>query len=167
MVSEAPAVFEPVRVLDARGELERAWQILQTVRDPEIPVVSIVELGIVREIEMPGPRVIITPTFCGCPAAQWIAEQVVSVLKSAGYPDAVVEQTLSPAWSSSWISADGLEKLADYGIAPPNPDGDRPQQCPQCGASQVELISEFGSTPCKALYRCVVCAEPFDYFKVL
>jgi ring-1,2-phenylacetyl-CoA epoxidase subunit PaaD len=137
------------------------WAVLSGVADPEIPVISVVELGIVRSVE-PG-RVVITPTYTGCPAAQVIERDVRDALDSAGYRDVRVETALSPAWTTDWITPEGRAKLRAYGIAPPTRAA---VECPQCGgSSETEEISRFGSTPCKSLWRCRSCAEPFDLFK--
>ncbi|HTD04958.1 1,2-phenylacetyl-CoA epoxidase subunit PaaD [Undibacterium sp.] len=161
--------------------------LLQAVPDPEIPVVSIAELGILRDVRIAGEHVevVITPTYSGCPAMQAIQQDICSVLKQAGIAQVTVSTALSPAWSSDWITPAGRDKLRAYGIAPPQPaqhggiqDSRQPLRfmrmpapadalpaCPQCGSRHTELLSEFGSTSCKALYRCTACREPFDYFK--
>jgi ring-1,2-phenylacetyl-CoA epoxidase subunit PaaD len=136
------------------------WQVLEGVPDPEIPVISVVELGIVRLAD--ADRVVLTPTYTGCPAAQVIEADVRAALDAAGYRHVRIETILSPAWTTDWITAAGREKLRAYGIAPP---GRGAVACPQCGSEQTEEISRFGSTPCKALWRCRDCAEPFDLFK--
>jgi ring-1,2-phenylacetyl-CoA epoxidase subunit PaaD len=136
------------------------WAVLAEVADPEIPVISVVDLGIVRAVE-PG-RVVITPTYTGCPATQVIERDVRAALDAAGYRHVAIETALSPAWTTDWISAAGRDKLSAYGIAPPTRSA---VHCPQCGSSSTEEISRFGSTPCKALWRCRDCAEPFDLFK--
>lgn len=164
--------------------------LLQAVPDPEIPVISIAELGILRDVRLKGEQVevIITPTYSGCPAMHAIEQDICSALHQAGLMQVKVVTVLSPAWSSDWITAEGREKLRAYGIAPPQAvkqgnmqDSLQPLRfirqmrtpqpapalpaCPQCGSTQTELLSEFGSTSCKALYRCTACREPFDYFK--
>lgn len=158
----------------------RAWQVLETVMDPEIPVLSVVDLGIVREVEESddGRRVAVTltPTYSGCPATEVITADVRRAL-AAAYADVDVRIQLSPAWTTEWISDAGKTKLGEYGIAPPagrrtlpvvSVDAvDAPDACPHCGSTMVERLAEFGSTPCKALWRCTSCREPFDYFKVL
>jgi ring-1,2-phenylacetyl-CoA epoxidase subunit PaaD len=136
------------------------WRVLASVPDPEIPVISVVDLGIVRSVEP--DRVVITPTYTGCPAAEVIERDIRDALDSAGYRQVRIETALSPAWTTDWITPAGREKLNAYGIAPPSKDEVR---CPQCGSSQTEAISRFGSTPCKAMWRCLDCAEPFDLFK--
>jgi ring-1,2-phenylacetyl-CoA epoxidase subunit PaaD len=139
------------------------WAVLEQVPDPEIPVVSLVDLGIVREVSM--ERVVLTPTYTGCPATLVIETMVRAALDEAGFQDVRIESTLSPPWTTDWISEAGREKLLAYGIAPPVPAGSRDVHCPQCGSSETQEISRFGSTPCKALWRCLSCAEPFDLFK--
>jgi ring-1,2-phenylacetyl-CoA epoxidase subunit PaaD len=141
----------------------RIWAVLEGVPDPEIPVLSVVDLGIVRSVD-PG-RVVITPTYTGCPATLVIERDIRDALDSAGFRDTRIETTLSPPWTTEWISEAGKRKLRAYGIAPPNPPGERRVECPQCGSAETEEISRFGSTPCKALWRCRACAEPFDLFK--
>ena len=145
--------------LDSNG----VWEVLKSVPDPEIPVVSVVDLGIVRAVE--ADRVLITPTYTGCPATQVIERDVRTALDAAGYRHLRIETVLSPPWTTDWISIEGREKLRAYGIAPPMAAGQRAPACPQCGSSETAEISRFGSTPCKALWRCRSCAEPFDLFK--
>jgi ring-1,2-phenylacetyl-CoA epoxidase subunit PaaD len=144
--------------------LDRARQALEAVTDPEIPVVTIADLGILRGVALDGDtvEVTITPTYSGCPAMTVIARDIEAALAEAGVPRIRVRTTLSPAWTTDWITPAGRRKLAAYGIAPPQPT--RPA-CPQCGSGETELISAFGSTPCKALHRCLACREPFDAFK--
>ena len=144
-------------------DIARIWAVLETVPDPEIPAVSVVDLGIVRDVA-PG-RVRITPTYTGCPATQVIERDIRDALDAAGYRGVAIETVLSPPWTTDWISLAGREKLRAYGIAPPTPRGERAVHCPQCGSADTEEISRFGSTPCKALWRCRACAEPFDLFK--
>lgn len=161
----------------ATTEIDRLWQVLRTVMDPEIPVISVVDLGIVREVrETPaGLEVTITPTYTGCPATRQIEQDVRSALDEAGFKDATLTVALSPGWTTDWISREGRRKLKEFGIAPPEGKAGKralfealPQVvCPQCGSPHTEMISEFGSTPCKALMRCQKCREPFDYFKCL
>ncbi|AUL98944.1 MAG TPA: phenylacetate-CoA oxygenase subunit PaaJ [Pseudothauera hydrothermalis] len=156
----------------------QAWQVLEGVPDPEIPVVSVVELGIVRELVRSerGLRVVVTPTYSGCPATEVIAESIRSALQAAGAGQVDIETRLDPAWTTDWINDAAREKLRAYGIAPPSGkaavDGVRPIRfvprlppCPHCGAADTERLSEYGATACKALYRCGVCREPFEYFK--
>ena len=143
--------------LDETGPI---WAVLAEVADPEIPVVSVVELGIVRSVEP--DRVIVTPTYTGCPATQAIERDIRDALDAAGYRHVRIETILSPAWTTDWITPEGRAKLRAYGIAPPARGA---VECPQCGSSETEEISRFGSTPCKSLWRCRSCAEPFDLFK--
>ena len=140
----------------------RILQVLESVADPEIPVVSVVELGIVRSVE---PEcVVITPTYTGCPATQAIERDIRAALDAAGFREVAIETTLSPPWTTDWISETGRARLKAYGIAPPTPARQR-VECPQCGSIETEEISRFGSTPCKAQWRCRACLEPFDLFK--
>jgi ring-1,2-phenylacetyl-CoA epoxidase subunit PaaD len=149
---------------DATGrDVDAIRAVLAGVPDPEIPVVSVVDLGIVRDVT--SGRVTITPTYTGCPATQVIERDIRDALDAAGYRQVRLETVLSPPWTTDWISAEGREKLRAYGIAPPTPPGERQVACPQCGSTETEEISRFGSTPCKALWRCRSCAEPFDLFK--
>ncbi len=146
------------------------WAVLDEVKDPEIPVISIWELGVLQDIAVEDGvvKVTITPTYSGCPAMSVMAEDVTSALNGAGYPDVEVVQRLSPAWSTSWIAESAQEALRAYGIAPPGSGRGAQRgviQCPHCGATEVRQVSEFGSTACKALYQCAECLEPFDYFK--
>lgn len=139
------------------------WSVLQAVPDPEIPVVSIVDLGIVRDVT--SDRVTLTPTYTGCPATLVIEQMVRAALDQAGFGRVGIETTLSPPWTTDWISEAGKAKLLSYGIAPPQPAGSREVACPQCGSTGTEEVSRFGSTPCKAQWRCRDCLEPFDLFK--
>jgi ring-1,2-phenylacetyl-CoA epoxidase subunit PaaD len=141
----------------------RIWSVLESVPDPEIPAVSIVDLGIVREVD--AQRVTLTPTYTGCPATFAIEAMVRAALDKAGFGHLAIETTLSPPWTTDWISEEGKAKLRAYGIAPPQPAGSREVACPQCGSGETEEISRFGSTPCKAQWRCRSCLEPFDLFK--
>jgi ring-1,2-phenylacetyl-CoA epoxidase subunit PaaD len=143
-----------------RDETSGLWAVLEEVPDPEIPVVSVVDLGIVRSVDP--DRVVITPTYTGCPATQVIERDIRAALDAAGYRAVRIETVLSPAWTTDWISGEGRAKLRAYGIAPPTRSA---VECPQCGSPDTEEISRFGSTPCKALWRCRDCAEPFDLFK--
>ena len=146
-------------------EEARLWSVLASVPDPEIPAVSLVDLGIVREADAGARRVLLTPTYTGCPATLVIETMVRAALDEAGFEDVRIETTLSPPWTTDWISEEGKRKLHAYGIAPPTPAGSRAVHCPQCGSAETQEISRFGSTPCKALWRCRSCAEPFDLFK--
>lgn len=135
--------------------------VLEGVPDPEIPVVSVVDLGIVRAVS--AERVTITPTYTGCPATQVIERDIRAALDAAGYRHVAIETVLSPPWTTDWISPAGRARLHAYGIAPPSTAPTA--TCPQCGSADTEEVSRFGSTPCKALWRCRACAEPFDRFK--
>ena len=155
----------------------RIRRILETVKDPEVPVLSVMDLGIIREIRTEGDEVeiLITPTYSGCPAMDMIRMQVKMELAAHGFPNVKVTQVLSPAWTTDWMSEEGKKKLKAYGIAPPHPRqavcepglfaAEQSVQCPHCDSWHTHRVSEFGSTPCKALYRCDECHEPFDYFK--
>ncbi len=159
---------------------ERAWAVLDAVPDPEVPAISVRELGIVREVLDHGSslEVVLTPTYSGCPATEVIERSVLDAIDAAGLGPARVTMRRAPAWTTDWISADGRRKLRDYGIAPPGPaaaDGALPMRivgrraetvaCPRCGSAHTERLSAFGSTACKALWRCIACREPFEYFK--
>jgi ring-1,2-phenylacetyl-CoA epoxidase subunit PaaD len=137
------------------------WAVLKDVPDPEIPAVSILDLGIVRGVEE--EKVVITPTYSGCPATQFIEQNIREALDSAGYRHVAIETVLSPPWTTDWISEEGKQKLLAYGIAPP--DLAKAATCPRCGSTDTEEVSRFGSTPCKAQWRCKSCLEPFDRFK--
>ena len=171
----------------ATPTLASLWQVLESVPDPEIPVVSVVELGIVRDLEWDAadPTTLIvrvTPTYSGCPATELIAAGIVDALMAAGVTRMKIETRLSPAWSTDWIAPAARIKLREYGIAPPMGGGSRSARidisglrkarraptivpCPRCGSERTRLLSQFGSTACKAQYRCDTCLEPFDYFK--
>jgi ring-1,2-phenylacetyl-CoA epoxidase subunit PaaD len=147
---------------------ERVWQVLRSVMDPEIPVLSIVDLGIVRYVreEQGVLRVGITPTYSGCPATEVIQRTVREGLVRHGLADVTVETVLSPPWSSEWLSDEARWRLQVFGISAPKGRA-APVTCPRCGSHDCECISEFGSTPCKAHYRCGECREPFDVFKCI
>jgi ring-1,2-phenylacetyl-CoA epoxidase subunit PaaD len=164
----------------AHAGAERVWAALAGVADPEIPVLTVLDLGIVREVSVVGEAVdvVITPTYSGCPATHVIEEAIRRGLAEAGFADARIRTSLSPAWTTDWMSAEGKAKLVKFGIAPPGkraPDVPAPVRfigaapaavaCPHCGSADTERLAEFGSTACKALYRCRACLEPFDYFK--
>lgn len=156
----------------------RIWELLEEVSDPEVPVLSILDLGIVRAVRVDGQQiaVTITPTYSGCPAMGAIATDIRLRLLAEGYPNVVIHNQLSPAWTTAWMSEAGRAKLTAYGIAPPV-DGtatghvlnlfgkDTAVRCPLCQSANTKLINQFGSTACKALYQCQDCREPFDYFK--
>jgi ring-1,2-phenylacetyl-CoA epoxidase subunit PaaD len=162
-------------------ELDAVWQLLATIPDPEIPVISIVELGIVRAVTQVGSELVVTvtPTYSGCPATRIIATDIRRKLLDAGIAYCRIETRLAPAWTTDWMAPEARERLRLYGIAPP---GDRGGArvidlgglrrrsaavvpCPRCGSSNTVELSHFGSTPCKAQFRCTECREPFDYFK--
>jgi ring-1,2-phenylacetyl-CoA epoxidase subunit PaaD len=137
------------------------WTVLKGVPDPEIPAVSVLDLGIVRSVDE--DRVTITPTYSGCPATQFIEQSIREALDAAGYGYVVIETRLAPPWTTDWITEEGKKKLRAYGIAPP--ELAKAATCPQCGSTDTEEVSRFGSTPCKAQWRCKSCLEPFDRFK--
>ena len=137
--------------------------LLDQLPDPEIPVLSITDLGIVRGFAGDPPRVRITPTYTGCPATQVIEQSIRDALDHAGFHDVLIERQLFPPWTTAWITERGRERLHAYGIAPPSPSATA--ECPQCGSSDTVEVSRFGSTPCKAQWRCKSCLEPFDRFK--
>jgi len=165
------------RVASAR--VSAAWQILASVEDPEIPALSIVDLGLIRFIDVKADgrlEVGLSPTYVGCPATEVIRSAVRDALRQGRVGDFEVRNVLSPAWTSDWITADGRRKLLEYGIVPPDRNvsnmrdvlrGGRPLACPRCHSVDTETLSEFGSTPCKALHRCRACLEPFEYFKCI
>lgn len=164
-----------VSVLERDSDLrQRAWNAAASVVDPEIPVLTIADLGVLREVALDGDdvEVAITPTYSGCPAMNMIALEIELALERAGFRRPKVRTVLSPAWTTDWMSEEGRRKLRAYGIAPPQASssrralfGEQAVECPQCGSDKTELLSEFGSTSCKALWRCKACREPFDYFK--
>lgn len=154
---------------------QTVWHSLEEIPDPEIPVLSIVDLGILRKVSVREPDdglqkvdVTITATYTGCPAMDMIAAEIRAKLNAMGFQKINIIRSVSPAWTTEWMTDSGREKLRQYGIAPPDkrfsipPDG---VVCPRCGSTHTALLSEFGSTACKALYRCEDCLEPFDYFK--
>ncbi|HKK88082.1 MAG TPA: 1,2-phenylacetyl-CoA epoxidase subunit PaaD [Saprospiraceae bacterium] len=163
-------------VTDTTKEEERIYDILRKVKDPEIPVLTIEDLGILRGVSIDNGELIvkITPTYNGCPAMDMIRRYVLLALEEEGYENARVELILSPAWTTDWISEEARQKLKDYGIAPPQGDSrdkrsllglDTKLECPHCGSEDTVLVSHFGSTACKAQYKCNECKEPFEYFK--
>jgi ring-1,2-phenylacetyl-CoA epoxidase subunit PaaD len=171
-VSLAPVPVHPERVT-------QAWKALASVEDPEIPALSIVDLGLIRSVN-PQPdgtlEVGLSPTYIGCPATEVIRRSVEDALRNAGIGAFAVTHVLSPPWTSDWITAEGRRKLQGYGIVPPEQGAssmrevlrrDRPLACPRCHSTDTECVSEFGSTPCKALHRCRSCLEPFEYFKCI
>ncbi len=159
-------------VVTATIEEKKIWSILETVTDPEVPVLTVIDLGIVRDVKMTGEEieVVITPTYTGCPAMDMITMNIKLALAEHGFLKTKITSVLSPAWTTDWMSEAGKQKLKEYGIAPPQTRSDLPGltdniECPQCHSTNTKLISEFGSTACKALYQCNDCKEPFDYFK--
>jgi ring-1,2-phenylacetyl-CoA epoxidase subunit PaaD len=161
-------------VFDDAELRRRAWDTAAGVVDPEIPVLTIADLGVLREVVVSDGRVevAITPTYSGCPAMNMITLEIELALERAGFRNSKVRTVLSPAWTTDWMSEDGRRKLREYGIAPPLAASSRRAlfgveqvACPQCSSKNTEVLSEFGSTSCKALWRCKNCREPFDYFK--
>jgi ring-1,2-phenylacetyl-CoA epoxidase subunit PaaD len=162
--------------------VEKIWSILEEVTDPEVPVLSVIDLGIVRDVRLStsstgdkSVEVVVTPTYSGCPAMDVIRMNIRMVLLQHGFKNVQITTVLSPAWTTDWMTEAGKQKLKAYGIAPPNPKQlvcntqlfaeDEAVQCPHCNSYNTRRVSEFGSTPCKSLYQCNVCQEPFDYFK--
>lgn len=155
---------------------EDIWGLLEQVTDPEIPVLTITDLGIIRDVKIHDDHieVIITPTYSGCPAMNMIEVNIRAVLQEHGFDNVKITTVLSPAWTTDWMTENGKRKLKEYGIAPPVEGtadkgtlfGESPKpECPHCGSKETEMIAQFGSTACKALYKCLDCKEPFDYFK--
>jgi ring-1,2-phenylacetyl-CoA epoxidase subunit PaaD len=165
-------------MIDHQIDKQTIYAYLEEVKDPEVPVLNVIDMGIVRDVLLRDDdclEIIITPTYSGCPAMDVISMNIRIMLSTLGFKNVKITQALSPAWTSDWISEQGKRKLKDYGIAPPNPKqqvcndklfaADEGVQCPQCDSWHTHRVSEFGSTPCKALYVCDDCKEPFDYFK--
>ena len=184
--AESIASLNALEPLEKNEAITRqVWQILATVNDPEVPVLSVVDLGIVRNVFIENKNdvsdavdkiiVTITPTYSGCPAMDVISMQIRIALLQNGFKNIQINMVLSPAWTTEWMTEAGKNKLKAYGIAPPNPQqsvcsiqpfqAQEAIQCPRCNSYHTEMISQFGSTACKALYRCLDCKEPFDYFK--
>ncbi len=158
-----------------QGTGEAAWEAAASVPDPEVPCVTVADLGILRWVRVEDGVAVagVTPTYSGCPATLAIELAIEAALRDAGF-DARIERVLTPPWTTDWITAEGREKLREYGIAPPEESGGKatlfgaPEvTCPRCGSRETERLSEFGSTACKAQYRCLNCREPFDYFKCI
>jgi ring-1,2-phenylacetyl-CoA epoxidase subunit PaaD len=157
----------------------RAWQVLAEVQDPEIPVISVVDLGVIRHVRADAGGALevgLAPTYSGCPATAVIQQSVVAALQAAGFEHVTVVEVLAPPWTSDWLSAEGRRKLEHYGIAPPAEAVASPRElwraapvvaCPRCASRDTTETSRFGSTPCKALHRCNICLEPFEYFKCI
>ncbi|MGB0176003.1 MAG: 1,2-phenylacetyl-CoA epoxidase subunit PaaD [Owenweeksia sp.] len=154
------------------------WQWLEEVSDPEIPVLTVVDLGVVRHVDLSHdhPIIQITPTYSGCPAMNEIEQNIKDRLKAEGLETVEVQTILSPPWTTDWMTEKGRKKLREYGIAPPEGSSAdksvlfgkaKEVQCPHCGSQKTEMVSQFGSTACKALYKCKDCLEPFDYFKCI
>ena len=163
-----------IAMFDDVGLRQRAWDVAGRVVDPEIPVLTIADLGVLRDVTVDEGRieVTITPTYSGCPAMNMITLEIELALEREGFRDSKVRTVLAPAWTTDWMSEAGRRKLREYGIAPPQAGSSRRAlfgkdevACPQCGSDDTEVLSEFGSTACKALWRCRTCREPFDYFK--
>jgi len=171
-----------MRVTADEQRVVRAWEVLQSVLDPEVPALSVCDLGIVRDVlpRAQGLEIVLTPTYSGCPATEVIEQSVVEAIDAAGLGPAHVTLQRAPAWTTDWISDDGHRKLREYGIAPPSGGAAAAQarpirlvprtqraaiECPRCGSANTERLSAFGSTACKALYRCIACREPFEHFK--
>lgn len=158
-------------------DLPRIWTILEEVSDPEIPVLTVTDLGIIRDVRVDDEGmldIIITPTYSGCPAMNTIEINIRAVLQEHGYDPIKVTTVLTPAWTTDWMSEAGRRKLKEYGIAPPEPGNvdkhalfqdDKKVECPRCSSRNTTMVAQFGSTACKSLYRCLDCLEPFDYFK--
>lgn len=176
-MNEAPRTVVRPHALGGEPRAAAAWQVLAQVEDPELPALSIVDLGIVRFAEVRSDGVLgigLSPTYSGCPATEHIESLVRDALDAEGLRPFAITRVLKPAWSSDWISPEGRRKLADYGIVPPEPaaslgrrESFAPVACPRCGSTRTECTSEFGSTPCKALHRCRDCLEPFERFKCI
>ncbi len=162
-----------METLNAHLTVSDIRRLLDDVHDPEIPVISIADLGVLRDVQKVGEDflIIITPTYSGCPATDMMKVGIFAKMKAAGIKNFHVETQLSPAWTTDWMSEDGKRKLKEFGIAPPmgNAGSEILEQehppCPHCFSLNTELVSQFGSTACKALFRCLSCGEPFDYFK--
>lgn len=154
--------------MSALPSIDTVWEWLDAVPDPEIPVISLVDLGIIREVVWDEDKLVVnvTPTYSGCPATSIINLDIETALRSKGIKNLELKRQLSPPWTTDWLSQKGRAALEEYGIAPPQTAGG-PSKCPQCGSKNLSRISQFGSTPCKAQWRCDNCLEPFDYFKCI
>lgn len=173
----AHLIFAEVMMNISQISKEEVVQLLEEVCDPEVPVLSVIDLGIVRDVEITDDKIIITitPTYSGCPAMDVISMSIRMKMLEKGFTNVEIKTILSPAWTTEWMKETAKQKLKAYGIAPPNPSHsvcnlnafqeDEAVQCPHCNSYNTHLVSRFGSTACKALYRCNDCAEPFDYFK--
>lgn len=152
----------------SKPSVEQVWDWLGTIPDPEIPVISLVDLGIIRDVAWEEDRLVVsvTPTYSGCPATSMINLDIETRLRDEGIGKIELRRQLSPPWTTDWLSEKGAKALEEYGIAPPQAAGG-PKRCPHCGGENVEKLSQFGSTPCKAQWRCQDCLEPFEYFKCI
>ncbi|MBV1901144.1 MAG: phenylacetate-CoA oxygenase subunit PaaJ [Kordiimonadaceae bacterium] len=172
--------------MPSTAEEAAIWAVLADVPDPEVPALSLLDLGVIRAVHVVSPpkegrggvaKIDVTPTYTGCPATALINEMIKAAVTKAGYHDACINMVISPAWTTDWITAEGREKLREYGIAPPvgsAPSGKAALfgvspvvTCPRCSSKTTEQVSEFGATACKAMYRCLACQEPFEYFKCI
>ena len=151
-----------------KAAISDIWAWLDQVPDPEIPVISVVDLGVVRDVNWKGDtlEVAVTPTYSGCPATRVISMEIETALRDQGVTDVKIKTQIAPPWTTDWLSDKGRARLEAYGIAPPSPAGG-PEQCPRCASKNLSRISQFGSTPCKAQWQCQDCLEPFDYFKCI
>ncbi|MGR3314623.1 1,2-phenylacetyl-CoA epoxidase subunit PaaD [Roseovarius indicus] len=151
-----------------RPSTEQVWTWLKEIPDPEIPAISLTDLGIIRDVAWHDDTltVTVTPTYSGCPATSLINMEIETALRAHGIDKLDLKRQLSPAWTTDWMTEEGRQKLEAYGIAPPQPAGG-PKACPRCQSDNLERLSQFGSTPCKAQWRCRDCLEPFDYFKCI
>lgn len=158
MVTRMPSI-------DYSNQIENIWDLLNNVPDPEIPVISVVELGVIRDVRFENKlfQIDITPTYSGCPAVKTFTDDIRVCLKENGVRNFKINLVYSPAWTTDWMSNETKEKLRKFGIAPPS----KIVVCPQCKSEKTELVSEFGSTACKAFYKCTECLEPFDFFKCI
>lgn len=165
--------------IDLDTKEQEIWQVLEQVSDPEIPVLSVVDLGVIRQVNIGDDtdvEIVITPTYSGCPAMKVIEEDISKAMKFSGFNNFQIKTVLNPPWTTDWLSENGRKKLFEYGIAPPvegsedkNELFSKPKhiQCPNCKSTNTKMKSQFGSTPCKSLYVCADCQEPFDYFKCI
>lgn len=161
----------------SEADIQKAYKVLEEVMDPEVPVVSVLDLGIVRDVSWTDGHlcVVVTPTYSGCPATEAIESSIREALQEAGFSHPKLSNRLDPAWTTDWITEQGRDRLKAYGIAPPVGSSSKRSlvsgveqvECPNCGSQNTEQLSEFGSTACKSLYRCKSCLEPFDYFKCI
>jgi ring-1,2-phenylacetyl-CoA epoxidase subunit PaaD len=173
--SEAPDLLKELERAKVQGApltekptVETVWAWLSVIPDPEIPVISLTDLGIIRDVAWDGDTLVVTvtPTYSGCPATSIINLDIETALRGHGIEKLTLKRQISPPWTTDWLTDAGRAKLEAYGIAPPRAAGG-PQHCPHCKSTRVEKISQFGSTPCKAQWRCTDCLEPFDYFKCI